>query len=311
MRDKILKVLAIICSVLLGLIFLFSAIAKLYPIEPFEYTFVGLGIGGWQSSLFIARLFIGLELACGVLLLLNLWLRKFTIPFVAFILIVFNIYLLLEIFMFGNKGNCGCFGEFLYLSPLEGILKNIVLLMVCLFIYAYHNGLYFRWIKIVSGVLILASLVTPFILNPIDFDTSSQHYSGKLNYKLDLDILYNDAVNKPPKVELRKGKWIVVFLSLTCPHCRIAAKKLHIMKNRNPNLPIHMVLNGKDKNLQPFFDDTRADNISYSKYAGAQNFSKLAGTQFPAIFWVNNSMVENKTDYTVLQQEEIEAWLKN
>jgi hypothetical protein len=259
--DKFLKILAIICSVLLGLVFIFSAISKLYPIEPFEYTFVGLGIAGWQSSLFIARLFIGLELACGILLLANLWLKRFTIPFVALILIIFNIYLALEIYKFGNKGDCGCFGQYLHFTPLEGILKNIVLLLLCALIYFYHKGVYFKRIKLVTAFIIIASLVTPFILNTVDIQTSAQHYSGELNYKLDLDILYKDKNNKPPQVELRKGKWVIAFMSLTCPHCRIDAKKLHIMKLKNPALPIHMVLNGKDKNLKAFFDDTRANNV--------------------------------------------------
>ncbi|MGZ5242709.1 MAG: MauE/DoxX family redox-associated membrane protein [Bacteroidia bacterium] len=306
---KFLKVLAIVFSVLLGLVFIFSAISKLYPIEPFEYTFVDMGIAGWQSSLFIARSFIGLELACGILLLANLWLRKFTIPFVIALLIIFNIYLGLQIYKFGNNGNCGCFGELLQLTPLEGILKNIVLILISAFIYVYHKGLYFTKIKLVTAFVILTSLAMPFILNTVDIKTSAQHYSGELNYRLDIELLYNDEKNKPPQVELRKGKWVIVFMSLTCPHCRIAARKFHIMKAKNPDLPIHMVLNGEEANLEAFFNNTRAQNVSWSRFNGAQKFIKLAGTQLPSIIWTNNSTVENKTKYIFTHQEDIEAWI--
>lgn len=307
--DRFLRVSAAVFSVLLGLVFIFSAIVKLYPVEPFEYTFVEAGIGSWKQSVFIARIFIGLELASGVLLLGNFMFRKFTIPFVAALLMAFNIYLLLQWYKFGNNGNCGCFGEFLQLTPLEGIIKNIVLLLVCGFVYKFHKGFSFKYIRMVSFALVIFSLIIPFVLNPVDLETSAQHYSGRLHYKLNLDLLYNDANNIPPKVELRQGKWIIVFMSLTCPHCRIAAKKLRIMKEKNPALPIHLVLNGDEEQLEGFFRDTRAQNLSWSRFNGAKNFIQLAGTELPAIIWTNNSMVENKTKYIFTHQADIEKWL--
>ncbi|MFC5270845.1 MauE/DoxX family redox-associated membrane protein [Adhaeribacter terreus] len=301
---------AIILSAILGLIFLLSAYTKLYPIEPFEYTFVEFGITNWQFSGFVARLFIGFEFACGVLLLFNLWLKRFTIPLVALVLVLFNIYLLIQIFKFGNQGNCGCFGEFFKFTPLEGILKNVAMLVAAAFIYRYHRGFVFRKIKLVTGALVIVSLALPFILNPVDLQVSENNYSGKLHYKLPLELLYEDATNEPPKVALREGKWIIAYFSLTCPHCKIAAKKLHVMKQQNPGLPVHMILNGDDENLQPFFDNTRASDISWSMFTGADKFMKMAGASLPQIFWVNNSVVENKSSYFTLNQTKIEAWLK-
>jgi hypothetical protein len=306
---KITNIVAAAVASLLGVVFLLSAFTKLYPIEPFEYTFVEFGITGWKSSLFIARLFIGFELACGFLLLFNLWLKRFTIPLVTLVLILFNIYLVIQLYKFGNRGNCGCFGEFFQFTPLEGILKNVVMLVAAGFVYRFHRGFYFKQIRLTTGLLTIVAVALPFILNPIDLNNSANHYSGKLNYKLDLDILYHDRDNVPPKVELRRGKWVVAFFSLTCPHCKIAAKKLHVMKQQNPELPIHMVLNGEKKNLQPFFDNTRANNISWSIFVGADRFVKMAGTNLPQILWVNNSIVENKSSYFFLNQEEIEKWL--
>jgi hypothetical protein len=36
----------------------------------------------------------------------------------------------------------------------------------------------------------------------------------------------------------------------------------------------------------------------------------LAGTNMPAIYMVNNSMVEHDVNYMDLDQEEIEKWMK-
>jgi len=68
-------ILGLLC-VLMSAVFIFSGYTKLYPIEPFEYTFVDLGFINWQIAPFIARILIGLEFFIGILLLLNLGLRK-------------------------------------------------------------------------------------------------------------------------------------------------------------------------------------------------------------------------------------------
>lgn len=304
------KVVAVVLSVACGAVFLLSAYTKLFPIEPFEYTFVELGITGWKSSVFIARLFIGFEFACGGLLILNFWLKRFTIPLVSFTLIAFIIYLLLQIAHYGNTGNCGCFGTAFVFTPLQGILKNLVLLAAVVFIYCFHPNFSFKFMRLITIALAIVAFALPFILNPIDFDTSANNYSGKLNYMLNLDDIYNNKDVPTPKQELRKGKWIVAFMSLTCPHCRVAAKKLHVMKLKDPSLPIYMFLNGPDRYLKPFFEDTRATDLNWSVLNGKGLFFKISGPSVPQIDWVNNSVVENKTNYMVLQQSDVETWLK-
>ena len=305
-----LKVFAVVLSIACGAVFLLSAYTKLFPIEPFEYTFVELGITNWKYSVFIARFFIGFEFACGGLLILNFWLRRFTIPLVSFTLLAFIAYLVVQIMHYGNNGNCGCFGTAFVFTPLQGIIKNVVLLVAAFFIYVFHPNFSFRFMKPVTILLVIVAFVLPFILNPYDYDAALKNYSGELNYKLELDSLYTKPDIQAPKAELRKGKWIIAFMSLTCPHCRIAAKKLHIMKLQNPSLPIYLFLNGKDQNLKPFFEDTHAGNLLWSQLNGGGTFFKLAGPAVPQIDWVNNSIVENKSNYMVLQQAEIEAWLK-
>jgi hypothetical protein len=305
-----LKVLAVVLAILCGAVFLLSAVTKLFPIEPFEYTFVELGITNWKLSVFAARFFIGFEFACGGLLILNFWLKRFTIPLVSFTLLFFIGYLIMQIIHYGNNGNCGCFGTAFVFTPLQGIIKNVVLLAAATFIYFFHPNFSFRFMKPITILLVIVAFVLPFILNPYDYDAAMKNYSGQLNYKLDLDTLYHSPEVPMPKAELRQGKWIIAFMSLTCPHCRIAAKKLHVMKLKNPNLPIYMFLNGKEENVQSFFEDTRATNVPWSGFNGHGLFVKLAGPAVPQIDWVNNGVVENKSNYGVLEQADIEAWLK-
>jgi hypothetical protein len=224
-------------------------------------------------------------------------------------LMSFNIYLVVQLITFGNKGNCGCFGDLLYITPWQGILKNIAMMAVGIFIYKYHKGLDSFPFRIASISLSVVAMALPFVLNPVNFSTAEEHYSNdRVNYKLDLDLLYHDARNAPPKAELRKGKWVIAFLSLTCPHCRIAAKKLHVIQMKDTALKIHLILNGDKAELTPFFEDTRANNISWSMFLGAQNFIKLAGVSLPQILWVDNSVVVKKSRYFFLEQSELEQW---
>jgi hypothetical protein len=97
-------------------------------------------------------------------------------------------------------------------------------------------------------------------------------------------------------------------MSMSCPHCRIAAKKLRLIKEQNPSISIYLILNGEYKKTKSFFEDTKATNIDYCILNG-KNFVYLAGLKMPAIYLVNNSVVENWVDYIHLDQSEIEKWL--
>jgi hypothetical protein len=296
--------------VLMGAVFIFSAYAKLYPIEPFEYTFVDLGIVNWQMAPFIARLLISLEFLIGLLLILNLRLKKITYKLSIITLLIFCVYLLLQIVISGNKGNCGCFGTMLEMTPLQALLKNIAMLIVLGGLYKLHEGWnYGKISKYILAALLILSLVLPFILNPVRLDYSEAYLNKpETNYKLELDTLYNNALlNVPPK-ELSKGKQVISFMSLTCPHCRIAAKKIHIMNQKNPAIPFYFVLNGKKENLAAFFEDTHTQNIPYCMLKGS-HFIYLGGVSLPSIYLVNNSIVENQPGYMTLDQQEVEKWL--
>lgn len=294
----------------MGLVFLFSGYTKLYPIEPFEYTFVDLGIGGWKLAPFIARFMIGLEFLIGFLLILGLFIKRFTIKLTIVSLIVFSVYLIFVIMSNGNNGNCGCFGTAIVMTPLQALIKNAIMLVVSVVIYKFYDGFDFgksgKWLMTLCTV---GAFALPHILNYVDFNYSEAYLTKKEDhFELELDSLYANAKTHTPPKTLSKGKHIIAFMSLSCSHCRIAAKKLRLIKEKNPSISMYLVLNGDDKKIQPFFEDTRAQNIDYCLLNG-KTFVYLAGLDLPAIFMVNNSTVENYVDYMHLDQTEIEKWL--
>ena len=307
------KILFIIISALLGAVFLVSGYTKLDPIEPFEYTFVDLGFINWQIAPFVARFMIGLEFFIGVLLLLNLNLRKFAYKLGIATLLLFSIYLILLLVFTGNKGNCGCFGSYIEMTPLQALLKNIVMLGLFYVLNRWHEGWELpKWNAATTLCILAFSFSIPFIINTVQLNYSEAYLNkAQENFKLELDTLYQYAsLNIPPK-KLSEGKQIIAFMSLTCPHCRIAANKIRIIHERNPTISFYFVLNGSTEKLNPFFEATHTENIPHCMLVGGNpknHFVYLAGHNMPAIYMVNNSTVEHSVNYMDLDQGELEKW---
>ena len=306
------KAIAILCSIVVGLIFLYSGYTKLLPvIETFEFTFIDSGMANWYTAPIMARLLIGLEIAIGLFLVACYDLKRFTIPVAVFLLLFFIVYLCIQIAINGNTGNCGCFGEHLQMTPLEAILKNIVMIVLLLPGYFWFTGWTLQKKIVMPLALVPLALGLPFFVNPIDFNYSSNNLQESVNYPLNLNLLYQPEDSSKveiPSLELRKGKQVLAFLSLTCGHCRVAAKKFKLIKQRNPNLPIYFVLNGDKTLLTEFLEDTKTYNIPHSFCLG-KTFIQLSSARLPRIYYLNNSIVVKKVDYFELSQSEIESWL--
>lgn len=309
---KMLKrIIAITLSIIVGSIFIYSGYTKLFPvIETFEFTFVELGIANWYTAPFIARLFLGLEFFVGCLLILNYQLKKITIPITIILLSFFTIYLIIQIFVSGNNGNCGCFGEHLKMTPLQAIIKNAIMFGLLFIVYFIYEGWKIKYNSLLLSSVGVTLILTPFIINPIDYNYTSNNLDEKVNYPLALNLLFQPEDSSKveiPKVDIRKGNHVVAFLSLKCPHCKIAAKKFRLIKKNNPQISIYFILNGQKSDYSNFIEETKADNIPYSFCLG-KTFVKLASFRLPRIYYLNNGIVLRKVDYLELNQYEIEEW---
>jgi hypothetical protein len=298
-----------LCS-LVGAVFIASALTKLFPIEPFEFTFVDTGVSNWQAAPFFARLLIALELAIGLLLLLNVNLRRLSYKLAIGILLFFSLYLITQMFFAGNKGNCGCFGEYLPMTPFQALIKNIALIILLLLLNRHHSGWELRGRRaLLLAMPVVVSLSLPFVLNPVELDYSASYLNKpEENFKLELDTLYAKATLHAPPQGLDKGKHVISFMTLSCPHCRIAAKKMRIMYQQDPSLPIFFVLNGKKEKLPEFYEDTGSEKVPHCMLKG-RSFTYLAGNSWPAIYLVNNGIVELQMDYQTLTEKDLKEWL--
>jgi hypothetical protein len=293
-KNVICALLSLIC----GAVFIFSAATKLMPVEAFEITLVDIGVANWHTAPFIARLMIGLEFATGFLLIFLFRLKRFTIPFAALLIAVFTVYLIYVIKVYGNKGNCGCFGAVIEISPLEGIAKNIVLLILLALIWFLATPFEFRFKLPLAAIGVLVLMILPFILNPMGYPFVKKPISEFKHFKL-----------RPVIPEMTKGKQIVALFSATCPHCRLAAKKLTVIEKQHPEIPMLFVIYNNKKKVDEFFDDTKSESVTHLLMDNKDDFGKLTGYVFPRIYWMNDSIVEYETNYIEFNEAEVEAWL--
>lgn len=277
-----------ILRILVGLSFLFSGIAKLYPIEPFENTFIELGVSNWTFAPFLARLVIGLELFLGLSIIFNLWLKNKVYYLSQGVLVFFTAYLVFLLFTKGNDVDCGCFGNLIELSPVASIAKNFILIIALLFIpRQYHK--YGHTVKIGVILIFLLSIALPLFLNPIGVHNMQ---GIEVNQKVDLSEL--PALYKTKdKVDFSKGNKVVVFLSYKCSHCINATKKLVLLDKQQKINNLFLVIGSKrEDRLISFIEDNKPKFPVI--WMSGDDFFKYSGGRLPAIFYLEDGVMKKK-----------------
>jgi len=283
----------------------FYLVSDINAFDSFQWTFLDLGINSILAAGIIARMMIGFELLLGIFLVFHIFLRSFTYPAIITILSIFIIYLLIIILKQGNSGNCGCFGDKVAMKPLAAIWKNVAMIAVTILLMYIYPVKPYKYQEFYCMALALVAFSMPFVVNNIDPTTNPEPYSKPI----DLGLLYK--YTPAPIEELRTGKHLIAFMSLTCPHCKKAAYLLHVIHLEHPDIPMFIVLDGPEAFKQKFFDETHAEdipNLYYFKHTA--EFIQLAGPGVPSIYLVNNGKIEYKGDYYHLDPGFLERWYR-
>lgn len=311
MQNTASRIILSFISVIIGCTFIYSAYTKLYTLESFqsfEFTIIEYLKFPWLLATLSSRLLIGLEISLGVLITFHFYGNlKWILKLASLLLVIFSIYLVYLWVVAGNNINCGCFGDAIWMSPASSLIKNIILLAGIWLLIKYRSGIPLRRAHTWSLILLLLITPLPFILYPLP--ATQPQWLQKDHFKLNMSLLYKEGKKDKPKEDLYQGKHIIAFFSLGCPHCQMAAYKMHLMKEKNPSLPLYMVIAGRQQNWKPFWDKAKAYNIPYTRLE-ADEFTGLIGYSWPVIYWVNKGWVEAETNYMQMSQDEIENWLK-
>lgn len=226
--------LRIALRVFLSVLFVFSALAKLFGIDQFELYVYSFGFFPLDVCFVLARLCIGVELAIGVLIAIG-WFAR-TVRLITLLVLLFFTLFLCYAVLVGRSDSCQCFGQMLDLSPTVSLLKNAVLMALVLLYYRLHFS-YSKscicsrlWRLVVACVVVLAAVAVPFIISVPDswmFGRSNEVYNQAA---LKEAISADGALAYAQAGEERR---VLAFVTLGCPYCRMARQKLGSIADRN------------------------------------------------------------------------------
>lgn len=326
------NIFIIVLAIILGSIFLFSAYAKAVPnLQNFEYTISSqLGFSKLFTAI-VARFFIGLEAAIGLLLLAQIFGKKnWVLKLYLFLLLAFSIHLIILWINMGNDVDCGCMGSLVPMTPSVSLLKNLALMIggaVLLYYYSPSKNKK-RTVElediIHERLNAPAAMTAPKTMDSFAIGTILVAIAAffivfpmKVKERLSIEKLYTQTTDSP-KTDLREGKHVVCFMSLTCGHCRDAAILIHDIHNNNPSLPFYFIFpKGESDSLQQIaFDDfmreTKDADIPYH-FIDRNLFGEMlleAGENgVPSIFWIENGVMVRKLNGHQINQQDIEQWI--
>lgn len=267
-----------------------------FAISTFEvkqlYT---LGFSGEIAPHF-SRTLIGIELALGFLLLQNNWLRKFIVPVTTLLLFVFIGHLsYVTLLNGGNTGNCGCFGELLPMTPIQAIVKNII--AIGLLVYLFYllpkkekNGNFWILTTVLFATILGIYMLAPIQPSANNFtvssptETSTDIISTTIDTAKTVVAITKDTIKKVDNIKkvdhevidepakhksgyskyfskIDTGKKTLCFFVPGCDHCRLAAKELTELKQKDKNF----------REISIIFMNEEADLIpEFFKFAGAE-----------------------------------------
>lgn len=304
-----MKYISTILNILLGAVFIFSGISKLFPIELFEYDLVDYGIINWALSPYLSRLIISFEIFLGMSLIVNWNFRRTIFPLSILILLFFTSFLLLRVVVSGNDNNCGCFGTWLPMSNVQSILKNILLIALLFTSYKVSKqNLSFKRNKLFVSIslIIITSGIFAFRI-PEDFYLSEP--KAKLEKNTINPEIFPPIISGNDSIKPNQSKQFLAFFSLTCQHCIHTARKLTIIQKNNPDWQILAYLNGNKADLETFKEKSKF-NLNYTLF-NKRDFVLITLGGVPKVYLTNKLEIKEYWTGEDFTEKELElAWKK-
>ena len=294
-------------KVLLGLVFIVSAVLKVVDMDRFEIYVYSYHFFSLNFSFLAARATIILELVLGIGLISNSLHKLYWWGSMA-MLLSYTI-LLIYALAIGRSDSCHCFGDYLQLNPKQSLLKNGFLMLLFLLIYRMkERETPFRWLLLCLAIMV--STIGVFVVSPPDNYT--QNYNSDQNLQVEL---FDEALNEAPldALNLREGKKVICFFSTGCEYCQMAAQKLSLMQQFYgfPPENIFFVFMGTEKGVAEFYEKSESVAYSYLLYDDVVKLLKINNGNFPTIVFMDNGEVVHEYGFRNMREEEIKAFLKS
>lgn len=292
-------------KVLLGLVFVVSAVLKLFDMDKFEIYIYSYHFFSLNASFMVARLAIIIELVLGIGLISHclhklMWWGSIAMLAGYSLLLIYAMYL-------GRTDSCHCFGDFLQLDPKQSLIKNAVLMLLFLLIYRMESWKTpFRWLLLCLTVMI--SAIAVFVISPPDNLTSNSDPEQNLQTEL-----FNEMLDDVPldALNLREGKQVICFFSTSCEVCQLAAHKLSLMQQFYdfPKENITYLFMGNEESIAKFYEESGSAQYRDLLYPDVARLLKAINGNFPVVVLLEDGEVVHEYGFRNLNEAEIQAFM--
>lgn len=162
-----MKLLLTISRLIVGILFIFSGLIKAndplglsYKMQEFFEVWGMHGLNHLTLAFSVAM--IGFEIIAGVAVIIGWQFRLFS--WLLLLLILFFTFLTGYAVLSGKIRECGCFGDCIKLTAWDSFIKDLVLLGLILFLFAFRNRVKPAFSRNINIALLLFSTVAAFSL---------------------------------------------------------------------------------------------------------------------------------------------------
>lgn len=302
------KIILIALRIIIGLVFVASAVTKYISIEAFDMFVFEHELFSWNLTNFLSRILIAGEACLGLMLIIGIY-PKISRWLAVGSLVIFTIYVLLKPFFFNvDSENCHCFGEVLMLSDSQTIIKNIILLILSVSLF-FEKGWKTKFAKYILIACVVAPLATAFIVRPPDVIVHALYgKQAELNMESFEKLL---EIEQLQEMNVSKGKKVLCMYSTTCKHCKRAAIKLDVIKKRHDlkSENFAVLFWGKAESIDVFYKETGAELLPTAKVPPLLFLSATKGRQ-PIIVLMDNGKIVDLYKSTNIDERKIVNFLK-
>lgn len=303
--SKSLSKLSVVLKVLLGVVFIVSAILKVFDMDQFEIYVYSYHFFSLNFSFLVARAAIIVELVLGIGLVSNTlhklyWWGSMAMLMGYTLLLIYALHL-------GRTDSCHCFGDLLQFDPKQSLVKNGILMLLFLLVYRMEGWQTpFRWLVLCLAVM--ASIIGVFVASPPDNYTSA--YNEEQNLQ---PTLFDSMLDEVPldSLNLRDGKQIVCFFTTGCEFCQLAAHKISLMQRYYgfPSERITYVFMGKEEGIEAFYEKSESAQYRNVLYPDAVSLIKAINGAFPTIVLIDNGEFVHEYGLRSMKEDEIKSFM--
>ena len=292
-------------KVLLGLVFIVSAVLKLIDMDSFEIYIYSYHFFSLNASFIVARLAIILELVLGIGLVSHTVHKMYW--WGSMVMLGGYTLLLIYALILGRTDSCHCFGDFLQLDPKQSLIKNGVLMLFFLLIYRMESWKTpFR--LLILCLTVMASTIAVFVISPPDNLTSNADPEQNLQLEL-----FNEMLDDAPldALNLREGKQVICFFSTSCEVCQLAAHKLSLMQQFYdfPKESITYLFMGNEESIAKFYEESGSTQYRDVLYPDVARMLKAINGNFPVIVFLEDGEVVHEYSFRNMNEAEIQAFM--